>query len=261
LPRSISELTAVVEKLKAAGITPFASGSKEPWVLGFHSMNLPFATQDDPAKFIADLNSGAAKITDNQRFKEFQQFIDLYIGNAEKNQLTTDYNTQLTLVATGQAAMMHQGTWTENFIAQLGEDIQNLGLLPVPINDDPEFSNKVQSGSPFAWAVNTENGNEAEGKLFLDYLVNSDTGKRYMTEVFQWIPAYTNIPFNSGGGVMKDAAKISAENRIHPWVFYGWPVGWSDKSGETMQAYIAGKLTWDEVLAKLQADWEALVKK
>jgi raffinose/stachyose/melibiose transport system substrate-binding protein len=260
LPTNFTELKAVVEQLKAKGITPFASGAKEWWILGFHMANAPFSQQSDPYKFLADLNSKSTTFKENPIFGDFKNFVDLVIENGEPNPLTTDWNTLVQMVSSGQVAMGHGGTFIENFVTEIGGDINNLGLLPLSLNDNAETAGKISTGMPFAWVVNKDNGTEAESKLFLDYMVSSETGKKYLTEVFKYIPAYPDIPFNAGGGVMKDAARFSSEGKTLPWINGLWPSGIRQNFGDHLQAYVGKKMTWDQVMDQFTADWNSFTQ-
>ncbi len=261
LPTNNTELKAVVEELKAKGIRPFATGAKEWWVLGLHIANAPFSQQANPNQFMADLTSGAAKFSDNPIFmQDFKNFMDLYIGNGEADPLTTDWNGLVKQVVDGEAAMAHGGTFIENFIKAIDGDVDNIGAFPFSLNDNPETAGKVATGLPFGWVVNNANGTEAESKLFLEFMVMSDIGKKYLTEVFQWIPAYPSIPFNSGGAVSKDIAKYASEGKSLPWTFGAWPAGIRENFGSSLQAYVGKQMTWEQVMEQWDKDWEKMSK-
>jgi raffinose/stachyose/melibiose transport system substrate-binding protein len=122
-PKTLSELKAAAQKLEDAGIKAFSAGYGEWWVIGQHLMNIPFAQQEDPAAFIEGLNDGSASFVDNEQFKQFKEVIDTEIKYANGNPLTTDYNTQVTLFASGETAMLQQGNWTENMITEINPEM------------------------------------------------------------------------------------------------------------------------------------------
>lgn len=122
-PTTISELQAAAQKLKDAGIDAFSAGYAEWWVIGQHLLNVAFAQQDDPEAFIQGLYDGSETMVGNKAFQDFKKVLDTEIGFASGTPLTTDYNTQVTLFASGQAAMLQQGNWTENMIYQINPDI------------------------------------------------------------------------------------------------------------------------------------------
>ena len=43
-----------------------------------------------------------------------------------------------------------------------------------------------------------------------------------------------------------------------PWVFSGQPSGWDSNVAANVQAYLAGSMTWEQVIAQNKSDWEAM---
>jgi raffinose/stachyose/melibiose transport system substrate-binding protein len=259
LPKTFSELEAAAKKLKDAGITPFSVGYGEWWILGIHLLNIPFAQQPDPDQFIADLNAGKAKIPDNDKFKEFMKLFDLTIEYGNKNSLTTDYNTQVTNFASGKTAMIQQGNWIQGMVDGITPDMK-LGVLPIPINDDKEAMDKLPMGVPNNWVVNKNSKNKEEAKKFLDWMVTSDTGKKYIVEKFKFIPALKTIEGKNLGPIADDLLKYSGEGKTLTWNWFKYPDGATNEFGASMQAYIGGEKNATQLLQSLQDTWDKLKK-
>lgn len=189
LPQTIDELEEAAKRLKAAGIIPFANGYAEWWVLGNHFINIPFARQPNPESYVADLNKGTARIPGNPVFDQWVKLLDLTIKYGNRNPLTTDYNTQVTLFSTGKAAMMHQGNWTQPQMDGINPNL-NLGILPAPIDNDPSTGGRLAVGVASNWVVNKNSPVKQEAKEFLNWLVTSETGKHYITKEFKFVPAF-----------------------------------------------------------------------
>ena len=264
LPKTLTELEEAAKKLEAAGITPFVNGYGEWWVLGNHFVNLPFAHQADSDKFIADLNSGAAKITGNEVFKQWTQLFDLTLKYGGKNPLQTDYNTQVTDFATGKAAMTQQGNWTQVAISETNKDI-NIGFLPMPINNDAAAMDKLPVGVPNNWVVHKNSAVKEEAKAFLNWMVSSEVGQRYITEEFKFIPAFKNINAEESvlGQLAADIIAYSKQDKTLSWNWFKFPGGEasSNEFGNAMQAYISGKSNQDQLLEAFQKTWDTLSKK
>jgi len=260
LPKTLSELTATVKKLKGAGITPFSVGYAEWWILGIHLLNIPFAQQPDPDKFIADLNAGKVKIPDNDKFKEFLKLFDLTIEYGNKNPLTTDYNTQVTNFASGKTAMIQQGNWIQGMIDGITPNMK-LGVLPIPINDDKEAMDRLPVGVPNNWVVNKNSKNKEEAKKFLNWMVSSDTGKKYIVEKFKFIPAVKTIEGKGLGPIADDIQKYAKENKVLSWNWFKYPDGGVNEFGAAMQAYVGGEKNGKQLLQSIQDSWDKLKKK
>ncbi|QKE74956.1 carbohydrate ABC transporter substrate-binding protein [Arthrobacter citreus] len=259
LPKTLTELEATAKKLKDAGITPFSVGYGEWWILGIHLLNIPFAQQPDPDKFIADLNAGKAKIPDNDKFKEFIKLFDLTIKYGNKNPLTTDYNTQVTNFASGKTAMMQQGNWTQGMIDGITPNMK-LGLLPMPINDDQDAMDKIPVGVPNNWVVNKNSKNKEEAKKFLNWMVTSDTGKKYIVEKFKFIPAIKSIQGKGLGPIADDIQKYSSDGKVLSWNWFKYPDGATNEFGASMQAYVGGQKNAKQLLQSIQDSWDKLKK-
>ncbi|KQL33087.1 ABC transporter substrate-binding protein [Bacillus sp. FJAT-25509] len=257
LPKTLTELEATAKKLKDAGITPFSVGYGEWWILGIHLLNIPFAQQPDPDKFIADLNASKVKISDNDKFKEFIKLFDLTIKYGNKNPLTTDYNTQVTNFASGKTAMMQQGNWTQGMIDGITPNMK-LGLLPMPINDDKNAMDKIPVGVPNNWVVNKNSKNKEEAKKFLNWMVSSDTGKKYIVEKFRFIPAVKTIEGKGLGPIADDIQKYSTDGKVLSWNWFKYPNGATNEFGASMQAYVGGQKNPQQLLQSLQDSWDKL---
>lgn len=260
LPKTLSQLQAAAQKLHDAGITPFSNGYQEWWVLGNHNVNVPFANQADPVSFIQGLNEGTEKIPGNPVFQDWIKLLDLTLQYSNKNPLTTDYNTQVTTFATGEAAMMQQGNWTQVQIDGINPDL-NLGILPMPIGEDAEASDKLFVGVPNNYVVNKESDVKEEAKDFLEWLVTSETGKRYMTEEFKFIPAFKSVTADSEalGDLAADLIQYSEEDKVLSWNFNRFPEGVPQEFGSVMQAYTA-KPDPVKLLDDMQKSWDSLKK-
>lgn len=261
-PKTLTELRAAATKLKAAGITPFANGYQEWWILGIHNLNVAVAQQADPDKFIKGLYDGTEKYKGNKVFEDWFKMLDTTLEFSNKNPLTTDYNTQVTLFAKGEAAMMQQGNWTQVQIDKTTPNL-NLGVLPMPISDDAAKNDKLFVGVPNNWVINKNSKVKDEAKKFLNWMVSSDTGKNYITKEFKFIPAMTTIKADPKdlGPIAADIQKYSQEGKALSWNWAKFPEGATNEFGATIQAYIAGKQNKDQVLDSFQKTFDNLKSK
>ncbi|SDT23418.1 carbohydrate ABC transporter substrate-binding protein, CUT1 family [Paenibacillaceae bacterium GAS479] len=262
LPKTLTELEAATKKLQAAGITPFSSGYQEWWVLGNHNFNVALANQDDPAAFIKTLNEGKGGLVGNPVVEKWFNLLDLTLKNSNKNPLTTDYNTQVTLFASGKTAMMQQGNWTQVQIDGITQNM-NIGVLPMPI-DDSEKSGNIFVGVPNNWVINKNSKNKEAAKDFLNWLATSETGKRYIVEEFKFIPAMKSIEVKDDkvlGAIANDIMKYSQEGKTSGWYFSQMPEGLPQEVGAEMQAYVAGKVDKEGLLKSIESKWNSMIKK
>jgi raffinose/stachyose/melibiose transport system substrate-binding protein len=256
LPVTLSELENAARRIQAAGYTPFATGYATWWVMSLHMLNIAFAHQDDPLGFMNDLSTGEATMADNALFQDLQDLVDLTVEYGEANPLTTDHNRQVQLFANGEVAMIQQGVWKEIPILESNPDA-NIGVLPMPLNDSPDMD-RIPVGVPFYFVVNSDSSaaEQEAARAFLNYLVTSDTGQRYITEEFGFIPAYAGVSSDSLGGIGQDILAYANADKTIPWVFGSYPDGFADDATRSIQAYVAGQHDWATTLRQLDDAWQ-----
>ncbi|AZK46317.1 ABC transporter substrate-binding protein [Paenibacillus lentus] len=259
LPKTYSELEAAAKQLQEAGITPFANAYQEWWLMGNQGISVAFAQQDDVDGFIAGLNDGTASFVGNEKFENWAKLMQLTVDYGNKNPLTTDYNTQVTMFANGEAAMMQEGNWAQTMIDGINPDM-SIGVLPMPLGDDPEENDKLTIGIPANLVINKESDAKEEAKIFLNWLVTSDIGKEYIVKKFKFIPALSTIE-----ATPEDMGDIGTElwNYIEADQIYGlqsskFPDGVAQEFGSVIQQFIAGKSDVNGWAENMQAAWDKL---
>ncbi|WP_134700693.1 ABC transporter substrate-binding protein [Ammoniphilus sp. YIM 78166] len=255
-PKTLSELKAVIQQLEDAGIKPFASSYLAWAIPGRFGVNIPFAMQPDPVQFINGLNQGNAQIPGNKLFEEWMNLVDLELQHSGTNPMTTDYNTQVTVFANGGAAMIHNGSWIQPTLTKLNSNMK-VGILPMPINNDPQLNDKIFVGVPYFWVVNKNSNVKQEAKEFLNWLVTSETGKRYVTEELKFVPAFKNVEGNPEAiGDLGTAVQTYAnEGKTYGWHWPQYPIGTPQEFGAIMQKYSAGGLKREQLLNELNEGW------
>ncbi|WP_379131199.1 ABC transporter substrate-binding protein [Paenibacillus sp. sgz500958] len=254
-PKTLSELKAAVEKLKAADITPFEA-TNEWWSMGIHLVNVALAHQQDPKQFIEDLKAGTQTIKGNAVFTQWLDLVDVIFNNAQEDKMTTDYATQVADFASGKAAMMMQGNWTQGDIDKIDPAL-NLGILALPISDE---EGTVLVGVPNNYIVNSKSAHPEEAKAFLNWMVTSETGKKYLTQEFKFIPAETNIETKA-----EDIGQVAVALQEKSATALGWnwdmfPDGVTQGFGAAMQEYLGGQISRDQLLEKLDKAVQDIVK-
>jgi raffinose/stachyose/melibiose transport system substrate-binding protein len=262
LPKTLSQLEDVSKKLQANGVTPFVNMFQVWSSLGRHFFNNPMAKQPNTDAFIKDLNDGKAKFAGNPIFADSLNMLDLIVKYGNKNQLTTDYNSFIATFGSGQAAIMQSGNWTLPLIQKIDPKI-NVGLMPIPINEDAALNDKLFVGVPNNWVIHKDSQVKPEAKEFLNWLVTSDIGKNYLTKEFKFIPALKTIPADAAsvGTPGEDIAKYLKENKVLGWHWPKYPDGSPQEMAASLQKYIAGKVNRDQVLAEFQGTWDKMKTK
>lgn len=258
LPQTLEDLEAAAKKLKDAGIIPFALTS-EWWSMGIHTLNVAFANQADPAAFIEDVKAGKVKLKDDPVMKQWIRLVDIMFANGQDNALTTDYNTQVAEFAAGKYAIIQHGNWIQGMVDEVNPDL-NLGMMAVPLQSKPN----VFTGVPNNWIVNSKSANADEAKAFLNWMVTSETGKKFISTDFKFVPALSSIEPNAEaiGKIGGDFAAFSGANpeQVKGWNWDRFPDGITQQWGAAMQEYLGKQITSDQLLEKLDKAVQDIVK-
>jgi len=259
LPKTYSELEAAAKTIADAGITPFANAYYEWWLVGSQGVSVAFNNQPDTNAFIDGLNDGTTTIAGNEHFLNWAKLMQLTLDYGNKNPLTTDHNTAVTMFANGEAAMMQQGNWTQNMIDSINPDM-NMGVLPMAISDDAEVTGKVTVGVPVNLVVNKDSKVKDEAKLFLNWLVTSDMGKEYITKNFKFIPTLTTIEATPEdlGALATELVEYVNRDEAFPNISGKYPDGVTQEFGSVIQKFLAGEVDAQKWTEEMQAAWDKL---
>jgi raffinose/stachyose/melibiose transport system substrate-binding protein len=257
LPTTLNELETTAERLKKAGITPFALGYYEKWQLGDHLMNIAFLQQKDPNAYITQLNNGSKTITNNQKFKDLTHLLDVTLKYGNSDPLETDYTMEMDIFSKGEAAIALQGNWIQPLIDQRSPNL-NVGIMPIPLSNNHGEQSLIVN-TPNYWVINkqTTPKKKQAAKKFLDWMVSSKEGQEFMTKQFRFIPAFKNIPSNQSGPLATETLRYYKEDRTVSASTLYFPVGVREQFGAATQQYIAKRLTQTQLLKRYQYAWES----
>jgi len=248
LPETLEELRAVCEALVAAGIQPFATGFAEWWVLPqtvYPSMSDVY--NGDFERFFADLAAGTIEFGELPELEFALDILDLVYEFGGNRPMESTFDDQVSAMANGTVAMIHQGTWAEDSIRSANPDIR-LGYVLHPRLDGRAVL-AVDSNLTFR-VGNTENLQET--LLWLEWLTTSDFGRN-------WIPEQIGQISPQIGAAMPDAmlaeetAHFIATGQTAPWWIFTGPEGTEEPFGRVFQNYVAGTFTRDQVRSELTA--------
>ncbi|MFT4217588.1 MAG: extracellular solute-binding protein [Micropruina sp.] len=188
IPKTWSDMLAVCEKLKSAGITPFMGTFTDLWTIKQGPFNYAFGGMLNASEFFAKLNALGTQATDSSEVsfqKDFKaplvKIKELlpYFNSDAKNIAYDQGNRD---VGQGKAAMLMQGPWAYAGILNANPDFKG-GMFPLPMTDDP--ANIVVTANLDLTAFTPASGKGAtrDGALkFLDYIFRTDVLHKYNAE-------------------------------------------------------------------------------
>lgn len=263
LKKVTEDMQSKKDELGIKGV--FASTSLLPgeeWRWQTHLANQP-VYEEYKDKNADDLDELEFKYSDN-----FKNIFDLYINNS-----TTDakmlgskgVNDSMAEFALGQAAMVQNGNWAWGQIADVSGNVvkaEDIGFLPVYMGFDNEENQGLCIGTENYFCINN-NVSDADKKASLDFvswLINSDTGKTYMTEKLGNIAPFTTFtddekPSDPLAKSMLESMESGKE--MIPWVFTTFPSQtFKDNFGSALLEYAQGTMSWDDLNEVVVSQWK-----
>ena len=191
--------------------------TKEKWVPGIHTFNVPLAMQENPIEFVKKYSEGKADIVNNKIFNDWMNLVELLCkyGGGQKMQ-TIDYSTQVGNFALCKTAFIQQGNWIASDLKSLGANF-NMGFVPLCVNNDPKISGSIPVGVPMYWVVNKDSKVNKEAKEFLNWLDESKTAQEALVKDMNIIPAFTNFTVESDDPLNKSISEYNKSGKIISW--------------------------------------------
>jgi raffinose/stachyose/melibiose transport system substrate-binding protein len=267
----------------------FAVMGSEKWTYGDHLINVAINS-------VFDSSRAAASATDEQvaqlekPFMKYAQVIDLMTSNlagangpAQRGQDLVSsakfgYDQAVQIFAQSKALLLKQGNWAYGNIEGVDADMASrLEFLPVKMPYEAsdvkvnksvaQLNSAIPVFVPNYYAVNAlvSDSQKELAYDFLYWLNNSETGKNYIINEFNFIPynadpATTTVPNSLGNSII---SYIDSDNTISA-PYNGSPAGWSgDVVGKKVMEEYLTKLNWNSSDYKAIADyavqqWQAM---
>lgn len=201
--------------------------TKETWVTGNHTFNIPLAAQEDPTQFVKDYVAGTADIVNNQAFKDWMNLVELMCKYGGGKTLDTiDYSNQVGNFALEKTAFIQQGNWIASDLKNLDAKF-DMGFIPLSINNDTKVSGSIPVGVPMYWVINKDSAVNKEAKAFLDWMVTSDAGQESLVKDMNMIPAFKGFKVESDNTLNKSISEFNNAGKTLQWAFTNLPDGFT----------------------------------
>lgn len=131
-PDTEEELDQVIEKLKEAGVVPFAAHFQESWKVA--NMTMQYMANDifrDMPDWGDQFRSGAQDFSSNETVRRCFENNRKILENSWEDALQIDQFESDSRFTQGEAAMYLTGSWSMQFASQYGEN-QEFGIFPYP---------------------------------------------------------------------------------------------------------------------------------
>ena len=262
LPRTLTELEATAQRIEATGIQPFATGFSEFWVLPQTAWKAiaPIVEQKygGYANFVSRLNAGTLRFSEIPEMDNIFNLLDLIkkYGGSKPNE--SDFNDQTSMLATGRAAIIHQGNWAEDSIRQINPNAE-IGFLVGPVGNDAAAAG-IMFDSNQTIRVNKNSRNLQAALAWLRWLTNSTYGKNWIPGMVKQLSPIVGAPAPQSQIAEETVAMISRGTPAYPWFYQMFPTGTEQELGAILQGYCAGITDRRATLAAMDAAYTRIAR-
>ena len=182
VPETLDELYDVCDKLEEAGVTPFAAGYQDSWVL-MADTQAEYADSIlvDDIDALRKLESRETTFSESAEWKDVFTRLGKRVEYENSDQFGTDWDTACTMLAMGEAAMVVSGDWTANNVADMGEDV-DLGAFILPISNAADENKIAIPGAGQSYAISADSANQEAALKFVSYMTTVLAGEMYVEQ-------------------------------------------------------------------------------
>lgn len=182
----------------------------------------------------------------------------IFRGDDYIQSVTNGYDQAVQNFALGRAIFLNQGTWAyTKIVGENAGTANTLEMVPFkfPLTQDdikvdgytPETINQdVVQLIPQYWGINAKvsEKEQKEAARFLQWMHTSETGRKYITETFKFIPYNATKDMDLGNSLNNSFMSYFLEGKTYNYSESGAPAGWSDDFGAKVKEEYLTKEIW-----------------
>jgi len=268
LPRTISEYEETARKIQAFGVQPFASGFYEWWVLPQTAWQAlaPAVVQKYGGfnSFVSRMNAGTLKFADVPEMANIFDLLDLIKKYGGSRPGESDYDDQVSLMAAGKAAMIHQGIWAEDSIKRINPNAE-IGFLVGPAGEDVSGAG-IMYDSNQTLRVCKDSKNLKAVLDWLRWLTNSEYGKNWIPGKVKQLSPVAGASAPDSDIARETIAMLNNGVPLYPWFDAMFPsgsgagAGAGVQLGTILQGYCTGLTDRKDTISALDETYAKLLR-
>lgn len=237
IPTTYDELIAACDKLKAAGITPFALSDKDNWTVGILAnlmvgMEMGKSTADS---LFADVLSGKQTFDNNPEMNLIADRLIQLRTYGSADAAGTDINQAIATFTNGQAAMLFNGIWENPVITKANPSL-DYGMFPFPGTTADKTA--VIFGIDSAFSVSATTQHKDASLKFLAFLSSTETAQYFADN--DKSPSCV-IGVTAALPAIQELVKLLDAGKSFEWMHFKWPAGMENTFNTDFQTLVTTK--------------------
>jgi raffinose/stachyose/melibiose transport system substrate-binding protein len=212
---AFAKLESMKAELGIDSVVSMTAGPGMYWVTAHHNFN-SLLSNGLPYNDLTVANNLLAGTIDETRISEYADWVNLLFTYADKTVLTTgNYDSQVGAFLNQKAVFLHQGNWVDGNLTDATFD-----MAFAPHGSTKAVTDGIFVSAPAWYVVNKDSKNYQAALDFLNNLVYTDLGQKYMVEEAGMIPAFGNIALQPTGKLSQSVQSWTAEGKVYSWNQY-----------------------------------------
>ena len=212
---AFAKLDGMKKELGIDSVVSITAGPGMYWVTAHHNFN-SLLSNGLPYNDLSVANDMLAGKIDETRITEYANWVELLFKNADKTVLTTgNYDSQVGAFLNQKAVFLHQGNWVDGNLTDA-----TFNMAFAPHGSTVAVTDGIFVSAPAWYVVNKDSKNYQAALDFLNNLVYTDLGQKYMVEEAGMIPAFGNIALQPKGKLSQSVQAWTAEGKVYSWNQY-----------------------------------------
>lgn len=254
-PRTWAELLQACARLKAAGVTPLAIGTKAMWPAAgwFDYLNL----RSNGLAFHQQLSAGQVPFSDARVRAVFDRWDELVKpGYFLANHAAMDWQDTVPAFVKGEAAMMLMGHFALDLMKKGGLGDAQLGWLPFPKIAEVPAAEEAPTDTVH---IPAKARNKADARRFLAYLARPEVQAK-ANELLGQLPVHRDATRPNDPTLRQGAERLNAAAGLSQFFDRDAPPELAKAGLEGFQRYMIKPDSREEVLKRLEAVRQRLQK-
>ena len=259
---NLEAFKGLLDKLVEGGMESPVALNQDDWSLASHVFGQAYCAREDGSEeaslaFVDGLKKGEEDLANDEDFNALMDLIDVYMEyNINKDDpLSATYDMNDEYLKEGTVAFWPNGSWATD----VSELTDNVGIMPYPMDTKDEVNaHNLVSGATKMLAVDAAYSSEDEQKAaleFLNWLVYSDYGQKFMVNTCSLITAFSNNTQEPEAALSASVASFVKNGSSVYW-YQAMPSDHNTVVGAILQKYISGDMDRDELISEVSDYWK-----
>lgn len=219
VPKTWSAFIETCKQIQKTDVAPIACGYQDAWTIYSAEQcdSIVTTLKNDPKNRL-ELEAGTTTFTEDKgKFSEVLARMKESFQYANSDPFGTDWNTAINMLATGEAGMIINGSWTASAVVNVNPDV-NIGVFPLPLTENEEDALMPLHTNSGGFAVYSESENKDAAMAFAECLSTPESGA-LMQELKGDISASKGVEVPEDS-LLYEVTKYIEEGKVFDWSGY-----------------------------------------